>query len=141
MEYLVRLLIIATIAKYTCGTMDYSKVKLKTQPQKFLDRYSKLQPNTNERYTGCMCPPSLNTKGSFYGLCGHELKPKVGGTCVEEGGYRCTDGHAEAILVFDCPDESIRQGKKLRCADNESCEPECKLQKTKACLPLVKYKI
>ncbi|OXA61302.1 hypothetical protein Fcan01_00264 [Folsomia candida] len=136
MVYLIPFIILALMANCTCENRDYSKLKLKQFARKHLDSLIKVRPNTDDRYTGCMCPPSLNTKGSFYSLCGHELNPKVGGTCVKESGYRCIDGHAEAILTQDCAAQSAQQGKKLHCADlTEECDADCKLQGTKSCLP------
>ncbi|OXA38745.1 hypothetical protein Fcan01_26483 [Folsomia candida] len=72
-------LILVAMATQACGNVDYSKIRLKLLPQKYLDPYSKLRPGKPDSYTSCMCPSSLNTTGSFYMFCGPELNPKEGG--------------------------------------------------------------
>lgn len=95
-------LILVAMATQACGNVDYSKIRLKLLPQKYLDPYSKLRPGKPDSYTSCMCPSSLNTTGSFYMFCGPELNPKEGGFCRKEGAYRCINGQKEAILTADC---------------------------------------
>ncbi|OXA48037.1 hypothetical protein Fcan01_16998 [Folsomia candida] len=89
-------------ANYT----DYSHLKLPPSGSWYLEEFGKLRPGKADKYTGCMCPSTLNTTGSTYMFCGHEMFPKVGGTCQPEGGYRCVNGQAEAIMELDCADES-----------------------------------
>lgn len=85
---------------------DYSKLKLPPVAG-YLKEYGKLRPGTEDRYTGCICPPTLNTKGSVYMFCGHEMSPKAGGTCIPEAAYRCVNGQSEAIMELDCGLESV----------------------------------
>lgn len=99
-------------ANYT----DYSHLKLPPSGSWYLEEFGKLRPGKADKYTGCMCPSTLNTTGSTYMFCGHEMFPKVGGTCQPEGGYRCVNGQAEAIMELDCADESSVRGNVLKSA-------------------------
>lgn len=119
------ILILILLASHACGTMDYGKIKLKPTPREYLDPFSKLRPGMPDKLTGCMCPASLNTTGSFYMFCGPDLNPREGGICLKEGMYRCIDGQKEAILTADCATSS---GGGNVCQSLNSCPYPLKLK-------------
>ncbi|XP_035712046.1 uncharacterized protein LOC118437246 [Folsomia candida] len=121
----------ATLA--SASTTDYSKLKLPPAGSWYLENFGKLRPGEPDRYTGCMCPPSLNTSGSVYMFCGHEMSPKAGGTCQPVGAYRCVDGQTEAILEADC---SIGATKR-KCSRRPTCvllKIDCDKHNAKSCI-------
>ncbi|OXA48036.1 uncharacterized protein LOC118437221 [Folsomia candida] len=131
-NYWVLLWFTATLA--VASTADYSKLKLPPTPV-YLKEYGKLRPGKSDKYTGCMCPPTLNTAGSVYMFCGHEMSPKVGGTCHPPSVYRCVNGQAEAIMEMDCSVESV-VGKR-KCGTRWICDSlniECEKHNAKACV-------
>lgn len=135
MAYLFKFVLILVLSSGAYGNKDYSNVKLTPLAKDHLEQMSALM--SKDRYTGCLCPASLNSKGSYYTLCGHELNPKAGGICAKEGSYRCVNNQPEAILQFDCAEK----GGGLSCVESTTCVLACKEHNVKGCKRLVKYTV